>query len=163
MPRKDKRSPLDKLMKHWRRASDAERHAFLEALRREGAVPEIGRPPAGGAAGTRQPAGMPSPSSGIDMTGEMIANGRYLLPMTVARIEAVMIRRRIGPADVMTEAGFAGDGAALTRALIRQASLRLSVIASLKLWLRQQEAIPALAEPEEVTADQEEPAAEDKA
>lgn len=160
MPRKDKRSPLDKLTKHWRRASDAERRAFLEALRQEGVLPKTGTFSATGAASARRTGGASLPSAGMEATGEMIANGRYLLPMTVARIEAIMIRRRIGPAEVMAEAGFAGDGAVLTRALIRQASLRLSVIAALRDWLAENEACAPAAMPDaESPASQQQPSA----
>lgn len=141
MSRKDKRSPLDKLRKHWQRADTADRQAFVAQLRQEGFL-------AGDETDGMQTSPDQQPGCGIDGANGLIANGRYLLPLTVARIEAIMIRRRITPVDVMREAGFAGDGAVLTRALIRQASLRLAVIAALRDWLRENEAEPSSALPE---------------
>ncbi|MBP2551245.1 hypothetical protein J2858_004186 [Neorhizobium galegae] len=127
MPKKHKRSALEKLQKHWLRASADERRSFLASLHARDSDPE-------GACGTE------TFLSGRD---ELIANGRYLLPLTVARIEKIMIARRIGPSEAMAEMGFAGQGTALARALIRKASIRLRVIAALQDWLRAQEAASA--------------------
>ncbi len=65
-----------------------------------------------------------------------IASGRYLLPETIAEIRTIMNRRRMRANDIMAEMGFAGDDLSLTRALSKGASLRLSVIAALETWLR---------------------------
>lgn len=118
MPKKTKRNPLEKLHKHWQRASMTERRLFLEHVRTQ--------------AGHEGSDGSLSPQQDAEA---LIANGRYLLPTTVTRIEHIMISRRIGPDEIMREAGFADQGMALTRALVRQASLRLSVIDALRIWI----------------------------
>lgn len=120
MPKKIKRSPLEKLLKHWERASAKDRLQFLATTQAEGARP-----------------GLPEASAPVDMPDlpALIANGRYLLPDTVARIERIMIARRITPETIAQEIGFAGEGHALTRALVRQASLRLAIIAALRAWI----------------------------
>jgi hypothetical protein len=102
---------LKKLTKAWQKASAPERAEFLDKL------------------GARQS------EAANETLGRPIANGRYLLPAGVARIEQVMIRRGIRPDAVMAELGFAGQGQALTRALAKGASLRLAVIARLEDWL----------------------------
>ncbi|MCY1250011.1 hypothetical protein D9M72_635990 [compost metagenome] len=71
--------------------------------------------------------------------GAPIASGRYLLPSTIARIKAIMAKHRLKPDDVMREMGFLSDGQPLARALARNASLRLAVIAGLEAWLRTHE------------------------
>jgi hypothetical protein len=116
MPKKIKRSPLDKLVKHWHRASPDARQKFLESV----LAPD---------------AQQACPVRAEQNSDALIANGRYLLPATVTRIERIMISRRIDPNEIMREMGFAGHGMALTRALVRQASLRLSVIAALRDWI----------------------------
>ena len=73
----------------------------------------------------------------------LIANGRYLLPSTIARVEAVMRARSLSPTSVMAELGFSPRDTSLTRALAMKAALRLSVIAELTLWLRANEAAAA--------------------
>ncbi len=114
---KPERSRLEKLKNSWTKATDAERDAFLAWLGTIGALPEsqIARRP--------------------DETP--IASGRYLLPAAIAEIKAIMARRKITPQDVMHEMGFAADGRPLARALGRNASLRLAVIAALERWLRE--------------------------
>jgi hypothetical protein len=102
---------LKKLNKAWQKASAPERAEFLEKL------------------------GAWQSEVANETPGRPIANGRYLLPSGVARIEQVMIRRGIRPNAVMAELGFAGQGQALTRALAKGASLRLAVIARLEDWL----------------------------
>lgn len=78
-----------------------------------------------------------------DSTGsppaDWIANGRYLLPETVRRLETIMKARRIGPDEVAAEFGYADQGFALARALLQKGSLRLAVIAALARWLAAQD------------------------
>ncbi|WP_137130517.1 hypothetical protein [Rhizobium sp. FY34] len=127
MPKKIKRSPLEKLLKHWERASAEDRRQFLATTLGEGATP-----------------GFPEASTPVDAPDLpiLIANGRYLLPDTVRRIERIMIARRITPETIAQEIGFAGEGHALTRALVRQASLRLAIIAALRAWILDSSATP---------------------
>jgi hypothetical protein len=120
MPKKIKRSPLDKLMKHWERASAEERQQFLARALGAGALQGI----------VEEAAPVDAPELPV-----LIANGRYLLPDTVARIERIMIARHITPEAIAQEIGFSGEGHALTRALVRQASLRLAIIAALRAWI----------------------------
>ncbi|MCG5485820.1 hypothetical protein ACLMJV_10705 [Sinorhizobium meliloti] len=117
---KPERSRLEKLKNSWAKASDAERASFLAWLVSKGALPA---PAAAPLEAGPQPAGTP------------IASGRYLLPSTIAGIRTIMTRRGLKPADVMAEMGFPPDGRPLARALTRNASLRLSVIAGLEAWL----------------------------
>ncbi|WP_165217068.1 hypothetical protein [Affinirhizobium pseudoryzae] len=125
MPKPRLRTPLAKLRKHWKRASPEERHAFLEHI--------------GARQATRPPESQEPTESGLS---HLIANGRYLLPQTVVRIEAIMRARRIGPAEVVAELGFPDQGVALARALTQQSSLRLTVIAALSAWLKAREESP---------------------
>lgn len=120
---KAERTRLDKLKNSWTKASPAEREAFLRWLSTKGAAEMIAAQTE-----TDQP-----PSS---RAAPGIASGRYLLPEAIADIRAVMNRRRIRPNDIMAEIGFASDDLSLTRALAKGASLRLSVIAALEIWLR---------------------------
>ncbi|PST17316.1 hypothetical protein C7U60_19740 [Mesorhizobium plurifarium] len=113
------RTRLEKLKNSWAKASDAERESFLAWLASEGAL--------------SAPAAA-SPSA--DPAETPIASGRYLLPSAIAGIRTIMARRRLKPDDVMAEMGFPRDGRPLARALTRNASLRLSVIAGLEAWLR---------------------------
>lgn len=110
-----RRSRLEKLRKAWGKATSEERAAFLEHISAIGDV--------------RPPEEMP-----------LIANGRYLLPSTIARIETLMVRRGIRPAEVMAEMGFADGGPVLLRALAKRTSLRLAIIAALQKWLELQDA-----------------------
>ncbi|MGN7295293.1 hypothetical protein [Rhizobium sp. SAFR-030] len=128
MAKQRDRTPLDKLLKHWARATAAERSEFLRQVTEEG-QPDVG-------------VGHVPP----------IANGRYLLPQTVQRIERIIIARRITPAEAMLEMGFERGHASLTRALARGASLRLSVIAALQTWIAQNEAESVRSEPPEAEA-----------
>lgn len=120
---KDERTRLDKLKNSWTKASPTEREAFLNWLSGNDAVKlaatqvEVDPPRA-----AHQPSA--------------IASGRYLLPEAIAEIRTVMNRRRMRANDIMAEMGFAGDDMSLTRALSKGASLRLSVIAALETWLR---------------------------
>jgi voltage-gated potassium channel Kch len=133
MAKKHKRSALEKLQKHWQRATAEECRTFLASV--------YGK--AGDPGGAHPDETLDNRPDGGDA---LIANGRYLLPLTVARIEKIMIARRIGPSEVMAEMGFAGQGTALARALIRKASIRLLVISALQRWLRVNEAAE-MAEP----------------
>lgn len=121
MTRKDKASRLEKLRKHWHRASEDERLQFIHELKLNIDAGHTDR-------------------TGGRATAILIANGRYLLPQAVKRIEAVMIRRSIGPVQAAAEIGFPGEARALTRALAQGRSLRLAMISALTLWLNENEA-----------------------
>ncbi len=121
MPKNPKRSRdgellrLAKLKKAWTKASDEERVLFLRGLPiqrywTEGPTDE-----------------------------HRIANGRYLLPSTIKRIERIVVGRRITPGGVAAELGYPEEGMALTRALAKGGSLRLSIIKALAAWLGEQE------------------------
>ncbi|MCM2477188.1 hypothetical protein HGO38_27425 [Rhizobium sp. CG5] len=119
------RTRLQKLKNSWKKATDDDRRAFLSWLAEtDGALVAA---PAGMGPGA-QAAMPPSPPPPI-------ATGRYLLPATVERIKAIMIRRGLRPADVMAEMGFLAEDRSLTLALARNSSLRLSVIVELEKWL----------------------------
>ncbi|MGN7801782.1 hypothetical protein ACTJKE_03515 [Ensifer sp. 22521] len=120
---KDERTRLDKLKNSWTKASPAERETFLKWLSSNGAV-EM----ASAQAENDPPL--------VAHQAAAIASGRYLLPETIAEIRTIMNRRRMRANDIMAEMGFAGDDMSLTRALSKGASLRLSVIAALETWLR---------------------------
>lgn len=111
-------SRLAKLEKAWAKASSEERVLFLKTLAYQHASLWSAVAP------ERQP---------------LIADGRYLLPPTVARIERIMTTRGIRPDEVAQELGFAGEGTALTRGLAKGASLRLAMVKALAAWLTQQE------------------------
>ncbi|KQX44416.1 MULTISPECIES: hypothetical protein [Ensifer] len=118
---KDERTRLDKLKNSWTKASPTERETFLKWLSSNGG-----------------PDGL-APHAHIDpplAAPPAIASGRYLLSETIAEIRTIMNRRRMRANDIMAEMGFAGDDLSLTRALSKGASLRLSVIAALETWLR---------------------------
>jgi hypothetical protein len=106
---------LAKLRKAWAKASEAERAAFLEDLQCDRRL-------------------SPDPEGPV-----LIANGRYLLPRTVTLIERHMAARGILPEQVASELGFPDEGTALTRALAKGASLRLSIVSALTSWLAEQE------------------------
>lgn len=120
MSKKNKRDTLSKLLKHWARATPDEQGRFLTLI--DETFVDRGK--------------KPTDSSVVDL----IANGRYLLPETVKRIETIMISRGIGPTEVASELGFPGEGHTLTRALVKRCSLRLSIIAALNRWLSENEA-----------------------
>ncbi|MCY1665450.1 hypothetical protein [Rhizobium sp. SL86] len=125
MPKPRGRTPLAKLHKHWKRASPEERQAFLDQV---------------GPAQSTRPARRQAHQETKSDT--LIANGRYLLPATVRRIEAIMVTRRIGPSDVVEDLGYPDQAVALTRALTQQSSLRLAIIAALTAWIDENEARP---------------------
>ncbi|MGL4196913.1 MAG: hypothetical protein ACRCSX_03990 [Allorhizobium sp.] len=126
MSKKEKPSPLKKLLKAWTSAGPEERQAFLDLVSAEVR--------ARGATAASQPA-EPVPED----AAALIANGRYLLPSTIERVEGVMRARKLSPSGVMAELGFSSRDASLTRALAMKASLRLSVIAALADWLAEHE------------------------
>jgi hypothetical protein len=115
---KPKRTRLEKLKNSWTKATESERDAFLAWLAATNALPAI----------------TTVPHSRSEETP--IASGRYLLPSAIAEIKAITARRQLTPEDVMREMGFTSDGRPLARALSRNASLRLAVIAALERWLR---------------------------
>jgi hypothetical protein len=134
MSKKAKPTPLTKLLKAWTGASPEERQAFLDLVTAE--VRARGDQASKvTASATESTAPEPAPTD--DET--LIANGRYLLPSTIIRIEAVMRARNLTPTAVMAELGFSARDASLTRALAMKAALRLSVIAELSLWLQKNE------------------------
>ncbi|AUX78115.1 MULTISPECIES: hypothetical protein [Sinorhizobium] len=119
------RTRIEKLKNSWAKATDAERDAFLIWLAAKGARPLAPRLTS------------PAPTSSDPRPAQTpIASGRYLLASTIAEIKAIMDRRRMTPEDVMQEMGCEAEGRALSGALARGASLRLSVIAALEAWLR---------------------------
>lgn len=128
MSKKEKPSPLKKLLKAWTAAGPEDRQAFLDLV----------------AAEVRARASVSPVSSAAepipDDASALIANGRYLLPSTIERVEAVMRARKLSPSGVMAELGFSSRDASLTRALAMKAALRLSVIAALAKWLAAHEA-----------------------
>ncbi|MDH4439393.1 MAG: hypothetical protein QE284_03310 [Rhizobium sp.] len=135
MSKKAKPTPLTKLLKAWTGASPEERQAFLDLVTAE--VRAKGdQAHSMNARAPESPATDPVP---IDRE-TLIANGRYLLPSTIARVEMVMRARNLAPTAVMAELGFSPRDTSLTRALAMKASLRLSVIAELALWLHANEA-----------------------
>jgi len=127
MSKNEKPSPLKKLLKAWSAAGPEDRQAFLDLVSAEVRA----RKPA-----PATPALEPVPEDGANL----IANGRYLLPSTIERVEAVMRARKLSPSGVMAELGFSSRDASLTRALAMKAALRLSVIAALADWLAAHEA-----------------------
>lgn len=114
-----KPTPIEKLVKAWGKANSQERDQFLTQIGANHVTPTM-------------------PATATEKEHGLIANGRYLLPQTVQRIEAIMKARNLSPSLVMKEAGFPTEGRALTMALARNASLRLAVIAALGRWLKDQ-------------------------
>ncbi|PYB70029.1 hypothetical protein [Rhizobium wuzhouense] len=135
MSKKAKPTPLTKLLKAWTGASPEERQAFLDLVTVGARAKGEQEHPAPARPAESLP---PDPVSADPEI--LIANGRYLLPSTIARIEAVMRARNLAPTAIMAELGFSPRDTSLTRALAMKAALRLSVIAELALWLRVNEA-----------------------
>ncbi|KQW32071.1 hypothetical protein ASE36_07700 [Rhizobium sp. Root274] len=136
MSKKAKPTPLTKLLKAWTGASPEERQAFLDLVTAE--VRSKGEATASLSA---KASDSPAPDPVMADHETLIANGRYLLPSTIARVEAVMRARSLSPTAIMAELGFSPRDTSLTRALAMKAALRLSVIAELALWLRANEAL----------------------
>jgi hypothetical protein len=116
------RTRVQKLQNSWKKATPKEREAFARWLAAEGQAM---------LASQTQP---PEPSDAP------IANGRYLLPQAIVRIEAIMTARRITPVQVMQEMGFGAHDRSLLRAMARKTCLRLKVIEALQRWLETHEA-----------------------
>ena len=112
------RTRFEKLKNSWKKATTEERDAFLQWLGESGSLPEV------------------SPRTEPPAPSAPIATGRYLLPSAASRIKSIMAKRRLNAADVMTEMGF-GPDKSLSRALVRNTSLRLTVIAGLETWLNE--------------------------
>lgn len=113
-------TPIEKLVKAWSKANAQEREQFLTQIDANRIAPTM-------------------PAMATETAHGLIANGRYLLPQTVQRIETIMKARHLSPSLVMKEAGFPTEGRALTMALARNASLRLAVIAALGQWIKDQD------------------------
>lgn len=64
-----------------------------------------------------------------------IAAGRYLTPVTIARVRAEMTRRNLDLAALNRALGLEPGDPALARALLEGMPLRLSVIGALDGWL----------------------------
>lgn len=137
MSKKSKPNQLKKLLKAWSGAEPEERRAFLDLVAAETRATAA----AGGLVAL--PAGLQEPAM-VEEDGPkgetLIANGRYLLPSTIARMEAVMRRRRLTPSAVMGELGFSARDPSLARALAMKAALRLAVVKALEIWLSENEA-----------------------
>lgn len=120
MAKQKSKDVLAKLMKHWQRANPTQRAEFLAA---------IGEP--------RDAEQQTLSAIPDDLR---IADGRYLLVGTIKRIEHIMIRRQLRPAEVAAEAGFPEEGMRLMKALVKRGCLRLAFLAALAEWLRKNEA-----------------------
>lgn len=116
------RTRLQKLKNSWKKASPKERQEFLNWLTAEGQTAP------------------PLQDRSSSLPDAPIANGRYLLPQTIQRMEAIMTARGITPAHVMQDMGFGTNDRSLLRAMARKTCLRLKVIEALEHWLRTQEA-----------------------
>lgn len=116
------RTRMQKLKNSWKKATPKERQEFLTWLTAEGETDLPSQAP---------PSGQPEAP---------IANGRYLLPQTILRMETIMTARGITPAEVMQDMGFGANDRSLLRAMARKTCLRLKVIEALKVWLQAQEA-----------------------
>lgn len=139
MSKKIKPNHLKKLLKTWSVAEPEERRAFLDLVAAETR-----------AAGLEASIPMPTEEKEAGLVGTaagdaglepevLIANGRYLLPSTIARIETVMRARRMTPSAIMGELGFSARDPSLARALAMKAALRLSVVKALESWLTDNE------------------------
>jgi hypothetical protein len=125
---RQERTRLQKLKNSWGKASAKERDDFILWLAANNEVDF---------AATGH--GMPKDDSLQKQARQPIANGRYLLPVTTARIEAIMTRRGMTPSDIMQEIGFGAHDRSLLKAMARKAALRLKVIAALEHWLLENE------------------------
>jgi hypothetical protein len=114
---KQPRSRLHELKNAWLKATAAERREFTRWLRTQ----------VGAAAVTVARAGA--------SVARPIAVDRRLEPWAVARIQAIMVTRRLAIGDVMDEMGFKRLNASLGRALARGDRLRPEVLDGLERWL----------------------------
>lgn len=116
------RTRVQKLKNSWKKATPKERQEFRNWLTAEGET------------------GMPLQAGPSELPQAPIANGRYLLPQTIQRMEAITTARGITPAHVMRDMGFGANDRSLLRAMARKTCLRLKVIEALEHWLRTHEA-----------------------
>lgn len=72
---------------------------------------------------------------GLDDGQLPIAAGRYLTPVSVARVRAEIARRRMDLDALNRAVGLEPGDASLARALLEGMPLRLSVIGALERWL----------------------------
>jgi hypothetical protein len=132
MPKKPKRSRLEKLQNSWAKSSARERSDFLRWLE-------------------EQDAGLSKVSSDVTPAPQPagpIASGRYLTPATITRIKSVMAARGLSDGDVMEALGFSREDCSLRRALDDHASLRLLLVEALAIWL-EDETRPAGSNPKD--------------
>ena len=116
------RTRVQKLKNSWKKASPKERQEFATWLTLAGDI------------------ALPTQGSHSAFSNAPIANGRYLLPQTISRMEAIMTAQGMTPADVMQDMGFGANDRTLLRAMARKTCLRLKVIEALARWLRSHEA-----------------------
>lgn len=127
------RTRLQKLKNSWKKATDDDRRIFIAWLEETDSLLLPASTDRSFVLGKCVKAETPLPAP---LSAPVpIATGRYLLPATVERIKAIMIKRGLRPADVMGEMGFVAEDRSLTLALARNSSLRLSIIAALEKWL----------------------------
>ena len=115
MPKKKKKSPLEKLTQAWTKASSDERQQFLDFL--------SGQDNGNGLVGSNPKTAAP------------IATGRYLTRETIAETEYLMRERNLDIATLSAECGLDENDHALHRALKHGYPLRLVVVKTLQLWL----------------------------
>jgi len=140
MSKKIKPNHLKKLLKTWSVTTPEERRAFLDLVAAES---RASGHQASMTASLEDPETVLASEAAADIGREtelLIANGRYLLPSTIARIEVVMRKRRMTPSAIMGELGFSARDPSLARALAMKAALRLSVVKALEGWLCDNEA-----------------------
>jgi hypothetical protein len=128
MPKKPKRSRLQKLQNSWEKSSAEERADFMRWLEASGVSARQAAP--------------------ATMSEAPIASGRYLTSSTVARVKATMAVRAVSAEEVMAELGFGPDDPSLGRAMDDSASLRLVIVAALEKWLAAHERRPEESEQE---------------
>ncbi|MBB4952901.1 hypothetical protein H4S14_000948 [Agrobacterium vitis] len=120
------RSRFQKLKNSWKKATLKERSEFLAWLTAQEYL---------------KTSDLTSPKTVIcdQESHKLIANGRYLLPQTIARIEVIMRARGMTPLDIMQDMGFGANDRSLLKAMARKAALRLKVVAALEQWLLENE------------------------
>lgn len=120
---KEKRTRLEKLQRSWRKASADERNEFLAWLGAELA-----------------PAGRPPDEAGRGMRARApITTGRYLTTEAIADIRHILQARQITLTELAGELGLPDQARPLALALLRSASLKLSTVAALEIWLARQD------------------------
>ncbi|HBF31924.1 hypothetical protein [Rhizobium sp.] len=123
---RSERSRFQKLKNSWKKATLNERSGFFAWLAAQGDLKR---------------SDLTSPKTVIcdQESQKLIANGRYLLPQTISRIEAIMTARGMTPLDIMRDMGFEANDRSLLKAMARKAALRLKVVAALEQWLLENE------------------------